>query len=225
MEFRFIRKTLVYEYAALAETHDVAALEPEAEWRIADSEVVETAFRNDAERIRRFHGYLQSRHTGLILARGGRWIAYGWCGSPQAEAPPHLPPWTSNLAAYWIFGCHTHERYRCRGIYKQLLARLTALILAKESSFPIYIDTRAENIPSRRAILASGFRPRGIFSTYRVWAPLMGPRIIGGCWRRDESHPDLAAGRASGGVKIAEAPAVGVVPYKVRPGSHAANFD
>jgi hypothetical protein len=216
MDFRFIRKTLVYEYVGLAETAGAPGFEPDAEWREADPEVVGTAFRHDPERTERFHEYLQLRHTGLVLVSGERWIAYGWCSGSRAEAPPHLPRWTSSLNACWIFGCHTHERYRCRGIYKQLLARLTAIILAKEPSSTIYIDTHAENVPSRRAIAASGFRSRGIFSTYRVWAPLMGPWIIGGRWRREETHPDFRGGAVRDVVNVAAAPLSGGAPYKIR---------
>lgn len=209
MDFKFIRKTLVYQYAGAVETPGVLKVEPEAEWRLADPEVVDTAFRDDARRIQRFHEYLQVHHTGLVLVLRGRWLAYGWYSSPPA-APPHLPLWASSLGAHWIFGCHTHERYRGRGIYKQLLARLTALVLRGEPSSKISIDTHAENVPSRRAITASGFEPQGIFSTYRVWVPVAGPRIIGGRWRRGEMHPDLIRGSARNAVNVAAAPLSGV---------------
>jgi RimJ/RimL family protein N-acetyltransferase len=209
MQFRFITKTLVYEYAGPAETRPVLGFEPEAEWRLADPEVVEAAFRHDLKRTRRFQEYLGECHTGLVLMRCGRWIAYGWCSNPQSAAPPHLPRWVNGLKAHWIFGCHTHEKYRCRGIYKQLLARLIALVLEKAPSSTILIDTHAENIPSRRAIMASGFQPRGIFSTYRVWAPVMGPRIIGGRWRREKTHPDSVGRAVRDAVNVIAAPVSG----------------
>jgi hypothetical protein len=72
MKFRFIRKTLVYEYAAMAETH-LPALEAGAQWHIANPEVVQTVFRKDANRMLRFHGYLLrvgSAH-GASHHRGG----------------------------------------------------------------------------------------------------------------------------------------------------------
>lgn len=224
MLFKFITRTLVYEYAGLAQMPCTSSFEGQAEWHVANPEVVEAGFRRDAKRLQRFQKYLQWRYAGLVLMGDGRWIAYGWCSGPQA-APPHLPRWVSTLDSYWIFGCHTHERYRCRGIYKQLLARLTALALEKQPSATIRIDTHAENVPSQRAIVAAGFRPRGVFSSYRVWAPLIGPRIIAGRWRREEDHPDLIRGAVKDGANVAGVLLSGGVPRKIRSDHRAANFD
>jgi hypothetical protein len=225
MRFKFIMKTLVYEYAGLADVHGVSALETQDGWRAADPGLVERVFRHDKNRRRRFQEYLRFGHTGLIMIRGDRWVSYGWCSNPQAPAPPHLPGWASSLGACWIFGCHTHERFRCRGMYKQLLARLTAMVLGKDPLSTVYIDTHAENVPSRRAIVASGFWPCGIFSTYRVWAPVLGPRIIGGRWRREEKHPDLAGVAVPDALDAAAAPVAGGAAYSVRSGDSAAHFD
>ncbi len=223
MEFKFITKTLVYQYAGLSQPRAVLSFEPQDDWRIADPELVKTTFEHDAKRIRRFREYLRFRHAGLILLRGRLWISYGWCATPEAVGPPHLPGWTRSLDAYWIFGCHTHERFRGRGVYKQLLARLTSLVLAKQPSATILVDTHAENVAARRAIVASGFQPRGVFSTYRVWAPLTGARIIGGRWRRDETHPVLACGVSRNPANAAAAPIQGRATYKIATGNSAAN--
>jgi Acetyltransferase (GNAT) family len=224
MEFKFITKTLVYEYAGEAGARP-PGFKPQDEWRIADPALIDATFRDDTDRTRRFQRYLRSRHAGLILVRSGAWISYGWCSSPQAAAPPHLPAWASRQGAYWIFGCHTHERYRCRGIYKQLLARLIALVFGREPSSTICIDTHAENIASRRAIAASGFRPCGVFSTCRIWAPFMGPRIIRGRWRREEPHPDLPGNIADDPRNVSAVPVSGGMAYKVVRENRAANFD
>ncbi len=199
MGFKLIAKTLVYEYARLGDRPGSDS-EWDEGWRIADSELVESAFRGDPERERRFRQFLDARYNGLILIRNGRWLAYGWCSNPRGPGPTHLPRWTGALGGYWIFSCHTQARFRGRGIYKQLLARFTTSLSQDTSSSKIFIDTHAENIPSRRAILASGFRPCGVFSTYRVWAPLAGSRVVGGRWRTEETHPNLITSAADSSV-------------------------
>jgi GNAT superfamily N-acetyltransferase len=181
----------VYEYTA---GRDEAFVPPAAEgdeWRIADAASIQRVFGEDPRRGSRFHRYVAAQHTGLLLMRGEQWISYGWCRKPGGPNPPHLPRRISGLDAYWIFGCHTREPYRCRGIYKQLLARLIALACHNHQPVRICIDTHEGNIASRRAILASGFRPCGTFSTYRMWIPALRTQIVGGRWRREEVHPSF----------------------------------
>lgn len=190
MEYRFITKTVVYEHAGAF----ASFLSGVDEWRIADAREIRSVFCDDPERYDRFQRYLAAGHTGLLLVRGGRWISYGWCSNPQSQAPPHLPRWVGALGVHWIFGCHTYSPFRHRGIYKELLARLIALARKKQISAKIYIDTHADNIASRRGILASSFQPCGVISTYRVWAPVIGSQIVGGRWRNDEPHPLLPPG-------------------------------
>lgn len=191
MELKFVTQTLVYVYEGGRDQ----AVEPETqngdEWRVTTAPDIDTAFADDPKRHSRFHKYLKAGHMGLLLIRDGRWVAYGWRRNPYGSEPPHLPHRITTLGAYWIFGCHTREAYRRRGIYKQLLARLVAGTREDQILLQVYIDTHAENIASRRAILASGFTPRGVFSTYRIWAPFMGARIAGGRWRSEKPHPGL----------------------------------
>lgn len=185
MEYRFIARTVVYEYAGAL----VPVPTGSDEWRIAHAREIDSVFCADPQRRDRFQRYVDARYAGIVLVRGGRWISYGWCTNPQSQAPPHLPRWVGSLGAYWIFGCHTHAAFRHQGIYKELLARLVALVRESYTSAKIYIDTHVDNMPSRRGILASGFKPCGVFSTYRVWAPLVGTQVVGGRWRNDEPHP------------------------------------
>ncbi|MGH9687668.1 MAG: GNAT family N-acetyltransferase [Candidatus Acidiferrales bacterium] len=191
MKLKFVTRTLVYEYASAGTDVSAPVGLDGDDWRFATREAVESVFRDDPERICRFRSYLNARHTGHLLLRGGRWVSYGWCRAPRCPGPPHLPRSTDLLGAYWIFGCHTHRAHRRQGIYKQLLVRLIAQAGGKGPSPKIYIDTHAENTPSRCAILGSGFRPCGIFLTYRVWSPFGGAHIVGGSWRRDAPHPNL----------------------------------
>jgi RimJ/RimL family protein N-acetyltransferase len=231
MEFKVITKTLVYEYAGLPEVmpvakgHGVVGHESTDEWRTVDPELLEELFERDTNRLRRFQRYLRLRHTGLMLVRGGQWIAYGWFSNPRGAGPPHLPRSTAGMGAYWIFGCHTHERFRRRGVYKRLLERLIAFALANDPSATVLIDTHADNVASRRAIPAAGFRPRGIFSTYRVWVPVVGARIVGGKWYGDEKHPQVIGLPGGDTVSVATAPLRDAAPCKIAAGNRAANFD
>lgn len=201
MRFNFIARTLVYEYVTSGTVGSVPPGLDGKHWRLATRDIIESAFRGDPKRIHRFRSYLDAQHTGLLLLHGGDWIAYGWCSNPRGPGPPHLPLLTARLRGYWIFGCHTHEAYRHRGIYKDLLARLVALAAKAEPLPRIHIDTHADNVPARCAILGSGFRPCGVFSTCRLPSPFGGANIVGGRWRRDAPHPNLA--RETGNVPVA----------------------
>ncbi len=192
MKLRFVTRTLVYEYATAGTDVSAPVGPSDEDWRFATREEVESVFRDDPERIRRFHSYLNARHSGLLLLRGGKWVSYGWCRAPRCSGPPHLPKSMDLLGAYWIFGCHTHRSFRGQGIYKALLARLIALAVKKGPSSKIFIDTHAENTASRCAILGSGFEPCGVILTFRLWSPFGGAHIVGGSWRRDAPHPNLA---------------------------------
>lgn len=194
MKFNFIARTLVYEHAASATVDSTPAGLDYGGWRLATREILESAFQGDPQRIHRFRSYLNAQHTGLLLLRGGDWIAYGWCSNPRGPGPPHLPQLAARFGGYWIFGCHTHEAYRRQGIYKQLLARLVDLSATTKTELlpEIHIDTHAENIPARCAILGSGFQPCGVFSTYRLPTPFGAAHIVSGRWRRDAPHPELA---------------------------------
>lgn len=191
MKFRLITRTLVYECAVSSEESGEPESSDSDGWELASAGGIQSAFHGDLTRARRFHMYLERKHTGLLLVRGGKWMAYGWISKPGVSSPGHLPKWIGALDAWWIFGCHTHESFRRQGIYKQLLARLITSARIKGTAKQIYIDTHADNIPSRRAILGSGFRPCGIFSTYRMWTPMAGMQVVGGRWRIEQPHPAL----------------------------------
>lgn len=95
------------------------------------------------------------------------------------------------MGAHWIFGCHTHASFRGRGFYRQLLSELTRLIRQREGTAEIFIDTRVDNVASRKGILESGFEPCGVATTYRGWAPVIGGYALTGKWRRRETHPEI----------------------------------
>jgi RimJ/RimL family protein N-acetyltransferase len=195
MELKFITKTVVYECSGAQTDGGCSLGVPDGcEWQLASSRSVQEVFGNDPRRLQRFQRYLKANYAGLFLVRGGQWVCYGWFSHPHSAGPPHLPRWSGRLGAYWIFGCHTHASFRQHGFYKRLLLRLTELIRQREDVAEIYIDTYVSNIPSRRAILASGFKPRGVATTCRGWAPLLGTYALAGKWRRRESHPEIGGG-------------------------------
>ncbi|MGH9716847.1 MAG: GNAT family N-acetyltransferase [Candidatus Acidiferrales bacterium] len=192
---RFITRTVAYVGTGRPAAADWSTGGSDgAEWQLATPRAVQAAFRDDPQRHRRFHFYLKAKYWGLILIRDGQWISYGWCSHPQSAGPPHLPRWIGKSCAPWIFGCHTHPSFRQRGFYKQMLSRLMALIRQQEITTKIYIDTRANNVASRRAILTRGFEPCGVITTYRAWVPLVGSYVVAGRWRRGEEHPDCFGG-------------------------------
>jgi len=209
MELRFITKTVVYGCPSRDDSAWSLSGPDHGGWQLASPATVQAFFGDDPGRVRRFQSYLRAQYLGVFLIRGGQWICYGWCSQPQGVGPPHLPRWCGRLRAYWIFGCHTHTSFRNRGFYKQLLCELTRLIRQREMRAEIFIDTHINNAASRKGILASGFEPRGVATTYRGWAPLMGSYVLAGKWRRQEAHPEIGveiqnvpSGALAGGAPI-----------------------
>jgi RimJ/RimL family protein N-acetyltransferase len=194
MKLRFITKTVVYESTGPSDGRASLSGLEESGWQLADSRTVQVVFRDDPRRLQRFQSYLRANYVGLFLVRGGQWISYGWYSHPHSGGPPHLPRWSGKLGACWIFGCHTRPSFRQQGFYKELLARLTAIARQRQPGMEIYIDTYVNNVPSRKAILASGFEPCGVATTYRGWAPMVGSCVLAGRWRRGEAHPEMGGG-------------------------------
>lgn len=176
-------ETLVYQFTGPLDQQWLDS-PPELKWVPACGLSVRRLFRDDPARTRTFLQFLRSGCFGYFLERDGQWITYGWSMQPGSAHPPHLPQWTSDLGACWIYYCHTREEFRGQGHYKRLLARLVAGAHERASHPLVLCDTLPDNIASRRAVLQSGFAPRGVLTTYR---PVRG-MIVGGRWRRNDPH-------------------------------------
>jgi len=197
---RFQVETLVYEFNGPLERQWFDYRSPEETLVPACDLSVRRLFGHDEARSRKFLDFLRSGFFGYFLERGGQWITYGWCTQPGASAPPHLPRWAGELGAYWIFYCHTHEQFRGQGHFKRLLTRLVAEARQRTENARVLCDTLPGNFASRCAALRTGFSPAGVLTTYR---PMRG-LIVGGSWRRDESHiPRLTAKPAAAGERVA----------------------
>lgn len=99
MGLKLIAKTLVYEYAGLVDSRDSDFGWGDG-WQIADPEIVASLFRGDPRRERSFRQFLDAQHSGLILVRGGRWVAYGWCCNPRgvgSSAPTALDRYAGSV--------------------------------------------------------------------------------------------------------------------------------
>lgn len=160
-------------------------------WMLADSQNIESLFGKDRDMTRRFNHFLSIGAMGVFCSLGGEWVSYGWSSKPGKQAPPHLPKWVGKHGNYWIFHCHTREKFRGKGYYKQLLSHMTRTIRTDDSDTAIYIDTLPDNTPSRRAIHATGFAPYGVITTYKLWIPHVGDWILEGNWAQKEPHPEL----------------------------------
>jgi RimJ/RimL family protein N-acetyltransferase len=158
-------------------------------WINADRENVESIFDGDRRLAKLFQNFLQEGCIGLVLVQNRNWICYGWMSIPGKSPPPQLPRWIRELDVYWIFYCHTREGFRGRGHYKRLLRQLVGRARNREARTEIYIDTQLDNIASRRAITATGFRPCGMIETYKFWIPRLGDWVIWGTWTQRETHP------------------------------------
>lgn len=184
-------QTLVYQFAGPMEP--VPAGLGVGTWIPAGQSSVNLLFAEDAERRRRFLRFLDMGAWGIFLVRNLEWVAYGWVTPPGIANPPHLPRWTRFLGAHWIFYCHTRAEHRRKGFYKSLLRQIVDRIRARDESARILCDTLPENFASRRAVLQSGFVPKGVVTSYHFNLPPFGGFTFGGCWQTKEPHrPEMA---------------------------------
>jgi len=158
---------------------------PELEaWRLITDENLGRLFGSEPARRETFAAFLRAGHVGIVREEAGRWIAYGWLATPSSGPPDHLPD--SASGRWWIFYCRTVEDRRGEGHYRRAVTRLVdeARVRAAEE-VPVFIDTREDNLPARRAVERLGFSPRGVVTIYRI------PRtsVRWAVWRRRQPHP------------------------------------
>lgn len=163
------------------------SFEVDATW--ASEETIYTFFKRDS-RQSVFLNFLMKDFIGLILHRDNTWMAYAWMTTPSTTGPPHLPEWVSDIGVYWIFYCRTREAFRGQGLYKLALQLLIDQAQQRPYKANVLIDTSSTNIPSRRAIISTGFYPKGAIVAYQLKIPKLGRRVWGN-WRRDFIHPPL----------------------------------
>lgn len=156
----------------------------------ADRDVIERLFSAEPSRRNTFLRFLEGNSIGLICSIRERWVAYAWISPPGVPWPDHLPRAVRATPAYWIHYCRTRDDYRGQGLYKRSIAVIAGYTRHQDPQARVLIDTGAENLPSRRAVLAVGFNPRGVIRTYRVWVPKLGS-LIWGAWDLSAAHPLL----------------------------------
>jgi RimJ/RimL family protein N-acetyltransferase len=161
----------------------------EVKWTFADRCNVKEFF-SDNERKRTFIRFLDKQAIGLILHRRSSWMTYAWMTSPSSEPPPHLPRWVRDLDVFWIFYCRTNDSFRGRGLYRLAMSLLIERARKVIQEARIFIDTAPSNIPSRRAILSVGFKPKGVIVSYRFRLPKVN-NWVWGHWLKSSQHPSM----------------------------------
>lgn len=163
------------------------------QWTQATRDSVEDLFRDDLRRRKAFLRFIGRGYYGVIMYHDSQWVNYGWMSTPDTLGPPHLPLSIQRRQVYWLFYQHTVASYRGRGFYKCALQLQAAHALSEMESARVLIDTRPDNIASRKAIMAVGFEPRGAINTFELTIPRV-KYWVWGSWDVDESHPGLYGG-------------------------------
>jgi GNAT superfamily N-acetyltransferase len=154
---------------------------------------IDTYFGQDPQRARTFAGFLQAGYHGLLVHDDRGWAGYAWHSTPASPGPPQLPRWLHPDHPYWLFYAHTREDCRGRGIHKAMLRlRLAGIEALAGRRVPVWSESLAGNIPSRRALLALGFRPMGVLTCLSLTLPFLPPLNLG-WWDPDSIHPPLGA--------------------------------
>ena len=188
------KRLLVYE---LADRLNEGLLLPTGiQWTRATRNSVADLFRDDPRRKKTFLQFVCKGYYGIIMYHDFQWISYGWMSKPDTPGPPHLPMGVQTRPVYWLFYQHTSQNYRGRGIYKHSLQLQVAHVLSEVEHANVCIDTRPDNIASRKGILAVGFQPKGIIDTRELRIPRV-KSWVWGSWDIDANHPGLDGGTSS----------------------------
>jgi len=158
-------------------------------WTWLDQEKIDSFFSRDVRIKNTFRDFLAEGFTGLVWHNDGEWASYAWMSLPETDGPPHLSRWIKRLPVYWIFYCRTKEKYQGKGLFKASLSLLVNWVRERDPQAEIYIDTEAGNIPSKRAIEAVGFTPKGIITTWSLRLPKLSLVLLGR-WHQDAPHAE-----------------------------------
>lgn len=188
------KRLLVYE---LVDRLNGALLLPTGiQWTQATRDSVVDLFKGDPRRKRTFLQFISRGYYGVIMYHDSQWVSYGWLSKPDTLGPPHLPLDIQRRSVYWLFYQHASQDYRGRGIYKCALQLQAEHALSEAEHARVYIDTRPDNIASRKGILAVGFQPKGIIDTCELRIPKV-KFWVWGSWDMDAGHPGLDGGTVS----------------------------
>lgn len=157
-------------------------------WAWLDQDTVGFFFSQEDRLQNVFRRFLAKGFAGLVWHDRGAWASYAWVSPPDTFGPPHLPRSIRKLPVYWIFYCRTKEKYQGRGLFKASLSLLGRWARERDPEAEVYIDTEPNNFPSRRAIEAVGFLPKGTITTWTLRLPKLS-LIIGGRWDQNAPHP------------------------------------
>lgn len=172
----------------LLPTNWTSVLSHPLEWTWLDHERVGFLFPRKDRRQNVFRQFLAKGFVGLVWHRGEDWASYAWISLPKTFGPPHLPRRVRRLPVYWIFYCRTKDAYQGQGLFKASLSLLGRWARGRDPEAEVYIDTEPNNFPSRRAIEAVGFLPKGIITTWTLCLPKLS-LVIWGRWDQNALHP------------------------------------
>jgi RimJ/RimL family protein N-acetyltransferase len=160
------------------------------DWLELDAAIAARLFHDERARLETFLRFLARGHHGIVRERDERWVAYGWLAVPSGSPPHHVG--RAGRGRYWIHYCRTADKHRGAGHYRAAVERLVANAQAHAGGpARVFIDTREDNAPARRAIERLRFRPAGVITIWRLpKTRLQLPR-----WNQRATHPtpDLAA--------------------------------
>jgi hypothetical protein len=157
---------------------------------LKSKDTIKQLFSYDEILQRTFCEFLEKGFYGIAWYNQTGWMSYAWMSLPETLGPPHLPRKVQMLPFYWIFYCRTREEYRGHGLYKASLNILCNLARRQDPNAEIYIDTDANNLPSRKAIEAVGFIPAGVITMYSLRIPKIRTILLKWSWNKEAKHPE-----------------------------------
>lgn len=158
------------------------------EYATINPQIVTWLFDADKQRRTTFMKFLRQGHKGIIWYSKDEWASYAWISLPETSGPSHLPRQIRQRPVYWIFYCRTRDKYQGHGLYKASLSLLSKWARERDAKAEIYIDTEPDNVPSRRAIEAVGFLPKGVITTLTLQLPKLS-FVVWGRWDPHAPHP------------------------------------
>jgi len=156
---------------------------------VATAPIIERLFSSDPKRRNLFLNFLERGYLGWFQYVNDRWMTYGWSATPTSDAPIHLPNWM-HQNSYWIFYCGTDGDFQGQGLFKRSLSIMVSDIFEINPATTVNVETEATNMPSRRAIISSGFSSSGMIDLLTIKLPYLPTQKWAG-WNRNAPHPAM----------------------------------
>ncbi len=160
--------------------------------KLNKSDILKSKFLSERKDI--FLNFLENKLIGFGIynEKEKDFVGYSWLSikNYSKKNPDQIKKLPEKSA--WIFYQRVSENYQGHGYQKIMIQKSIDYVNKNFKGYNIYIDTREDNIPSRKNILKSGFKEDGILTNFIIGSKRSKLTYIQiNIWEKNKKHPDL----------------------------------